>query len=96
MSIRPFSDVATCLEFPGQTIENSSDCVVFSGVMNADLTRDRVGLGLAQELLAKDWGRLNLQVRPVLLDVIRVLSADAKLPERLGVRGALNSSNPFE
>lgn len=96
MSIRPFSDVATCLEFPGLTIENGSDCVVFSGMVNADVTRDMVGLVLVKELLARDWGRLDLLIKPILQDVMQVLSADAKLPDVLGVRGVTRRGNPFE
>ncbi len=80
--MKPFADDSAAIEVGDLKLENGRDRIACYGSL--DLTRDKAGLELAHRLQA------------VLASVIKVLEADAALPESippLKQRGAVK--NPF-
>lgn len=76
----PFSDEAATLQVGGLNIENRTDRVSLFGSL--DITRDKIGLALAQELK----GRID--------QLVEVLKSE-HLPEKLEVLAPTEVANPF-
>ena len=80
--LKPFADDRAAIEVGDLKLENGRDRIACYGSL--DLTRDKAGLELAQRLQA------------VLASVVKVLEADAALPDAIPPpkqRGAVK--NPF-
>lgn len=80
--MKPFADDSAAIEVGDLKLENGRDRIACYGSL--DLTRDKAGLELAQRLQA------------VLASVVKVLEADAALPDAIPPpkqRGAVK--NPF-
>ena len=95
MALHPFSQVASSIELPGQTIENSVDRVTFYGVINAEITRDKRGLALALDLMKSNYGALDAKIRSILLEAVCVLSETRDLPQVLPSAPITTTTNPF-
>jgi hypothetical protein len=67
--LKPFADDSAAIEIGDLKLENGRDRIACYGSL--DLTRDKAGLALAQRLQA------------VLAAVVRVLEADATLPDTI-------------
>ena len=80
--IKPFADDSAASAIGGLNVENGRDRVALYGSL--DLTRDKAGLDHARRL------------RALLDDAVRVLEADAHLPDELPPPGKPKQvPNPF-
>jgi len=78
---KPYANEADVIRIGGLEIENRVDRVVLTG--DLELTKDKAGLALAQELQALVEG------------VVKALEADKALPEVVEVKEARAVKNPF-
>ena len=83
--MKPYANESDTLQIEGLTIENRLDRISIYG--SIDITRDKQGLKVAQELKA-------------LIDAtIKTLEADAAkgvLPDKIAVEATVTVGNPFE
>jgi hypothetical protein len=80
--IQPFGNDADSIPFGDLTIENGTDRIALYGSLN--ITRDKAGLQLAQEL------------KEVLDAVVTTLQADKNLPDHIPIAPVERVDNPFK
>ena len=78
---KPYSNEADVLRIGDLEIENRVDRVTLTG--DVVLTRDRVGLALAKDLLT------------LMCDVVKALEEDKQLPDMVKIKKARSVRNPF-
>lgn len=81
LTVRPFADDGASIAIGKLTIENSADCLSLYGSL--DITRDRRGLEVAQQL------------QTVLTQAIETLQDQKDLPDAVPRQGHRTVPNPF-
>lgn len=89
----PFSNYS--IEIDGQTIESSEDEIVFYGVHEFSIKKDRTGLAQISMLLGRDYGDFVDLIIPIIRKIEFALLCVNNLPDELEVRPPTTSPNPF-